>query len=51
MNALIEASKKSKFPASIDLVLSNNPTAYGLVIADSNNIKSYFFMKKEFELS
>jgi len=51
MNALIEASKKRKFPASIELVLSNNPTAYGLVIANSNNVKSYFFMKRKFELS
>ena len=51
MNALIKASKKNKFPASIDLVLSNNQKAYGLTIASSKNIKSYFFMKKEFEVN
>lgn len=50
MNALIEASKNIKFPASINLVLSNKQKAYGLTIANSNNIKSYFFIKKQFEM-
>ena len=51
MNSLIEASNNIKFPASIDIVLSNNQKAYGLIIANSKNIKSYFFMKKEFEVN
>ena len=51
MNSLIEASNNIKFPTSIDLVLSNNPTAYGLTIANSKNVNSYFFMKKEFEVN
>lgn len=51
MNSLIEASNNINFPASIDLVLSNNQKAYGLTIANSKNIKSYFFMKKEFEVN
>ena len=50
MKALIKANKKNIYPASIKLILTNNNTASGIKIADTNNIKSYFFNKKEFEV-
>lgn len=49
MNALIEASKIDTFPASVNLVISNNKHAEGLNISNSLKIKTYFVNKKEFE--
>jgi phosphoribosylglycinamide formyltransferase-1 len=50
MNALIEKSRNKIFPASIDLILSNNSKAEGLLLENANNIKSYFFNKNKFEI-
>jgi len=50
MNALIEKSRNKMFPASVDLILSNNSKAEGLLLENANNIKSYFFSKNEFEI-
>ena len=50
MNVLIEKSRNKMFPASIDLILSNNSKAEGLLLENANNIKSYFFSKNEFEI-
>ena len=49
MNALIEASKIDTFPASVDLVISNNEHAAGINISNSLKIKTYFANKTEFE--
>ena len=50
MNTLIKKCKNKMFPASIDLILTNNNKAGGLLLANTNNIKSYFFNKSEFEI-
>ena len=50
MKALIEANKKDICPTSIKLILTNNNKATGINITEANNIKSYFFNKKEFEV-
>jgi len=50
MNSLIETCKNKMFPASIDLILTNNDKADGLLLAKNNSIKSYFFDKNKFEI-
>jgi len=49
MKSIIDASKEFTFPASIDLVISNFEKAEGLIFAKSNNIKTHFIRKIEFE--
>ena len=50
MNALVEASIKNNYPASINLILTNNKKAHDLTIVNAKNIKSFFFNKKKFEI-
>ena len=50
MNVLIGKCKNKIFPASIDLILTNNNQAPGLQLESTNNIKSYFLNKNEFEI-
>jgi len=50
MNVLIGKCKNKIFPASIDLILTNNNQAPGLQLESINNIKSYFLNKNEFEI-
>ena len=49
MSALIEAAKKNDFPSTINLVVSNKENAEGLNIAASQQIKTQYVNKKEFE--
>jgi phosphoribosylglycinamide formyltransferase-1 len=48
MQALIEACKNSDYPAQIALVIANKADAYGLEIAQQNNIKTAFLDHKKF---
>ena len=41
MKAIVEAARSPDFPASIDLIVSNNPDAEGLKFAKLNNIPTY----------
>jgi phosphoribosylglycinamide formyltransferase-1 len=48
LQALIDACKKSDFPAEIALVLSNKESAYGLERAENTNIPTKTINHKEF---
>ncbi|CEI85227.1 phosphoribosylglycinamide formyltransferase [Ehrlichia minasensis] len=41
MHALINACMQDDFPAEVSCVISNNPNANGLLIAQKNNIKTF----------
>lgn len=49
MRAIIEASQKQDFPASISAVISNNPEAPGLEFAKNNGIKAITINHKSYE--
>ncbi len=48
MRALIEASLNDKFPATIELVISNNSSAGGLLVAKDYGISTRFIDRKIF---
>ncbi|MAV98257.1 MAG: phosphoribosylglycinamide formyltransferase [Rhodobiaceae bacterium] len=49
MRALIEASLNDKFPATIELVISNNSSAGGLLIAKKYGVRTRFIDRKIFD--
>lgn len=49
MRALIEASLNHKFPATIELVISNKSNAGGIVIAKDHGIQTKFLDRKLFD--
>ena len=49
MRALIEASLNDKFPATIELVISNKSDAGGLLIAKDHGIQTKFLDRKLFD--
>ena len=49
MRALIEASHNDKFPATIELVISNNSSAGGLLIAKKYGVRTRFIDRKIFD--
>ena len=48
MRSLIEASLNDKFPATIELVISNNSSAGGLLIAKKYGVRTRFIDRKIF---
>lgn len=48
MQAIIEAAKHEKYPATIDLVISNNIDAPGLQFARDNGIETFSLSHKQF---
>ena len=48
MRSLIEASLNDKFPATIELVISNNSSAGGLLIAKKYGVRARFIDRKIF---
>lgn len=49
LKAIIQACQNSKFPATIDTVISNNPDATGLDYAQDANIHTHIINHKDFE--
>ena len=49
LQAIIDASRKDSFPAEIAIVISNNPSAYGLNRAISANIPTKVIDRKLFD--
>jgi formyltetrahydrofolate-dependent phosphoribosylglycinamide formyltransferase len=48
LQALIDASEQTNFPAKICLVISNKPEAYGLIRAKNHNIKTATISHKDY---
>jgi formyltetrahydrofolate-dependent phosphoribosylglycinamide formyltransferase len=48
MQALIDASFGTDYPAQITCVISDNPNAGGLIIAENRGIKAYFINPKDY---
>jgi phosphoribosylglycinamide formyltransferase-1 len=49
MRSLIEASLNDNFPATIELVISNNSSAGGLLIAKKHGVRTRFIDRKIFD--
>ena len=49
LQAIIDASQKNSFPAEIAIVISNNPSAYGLKRATSADIPTKVIDHKLFD--
>ena len=50
LQAIIDSIKSHELEAKIDLVVSDNPHAYALKRAETNNIETYIIQNKKFEL-
>src|ERR1035437_6079884 len=48
MMSIVEAAKDPDYPASIDLIVSNNPDAAGLEFARQNGIKTFSLDHRHF---